>query len=192
MNLADNSLSYNKTRGTRPGFVFFVTILAAIAVVACKEVSFRDPQPKGFRSLQQVPAKMQGNYLFKDKDGQVDTIVITANSFYAKSEPNKDRYILSDTLIMKTYKGYYFFSKRSGTVWYLRVVKQQKNGDLAYLAMNDEHFNDFLVRLSREIKIDSADFGDGMVYQIDPTPKQLIDLIEKGYFVEQAKWFKLK
>jgi hypothetical protein len=192
MNLADNSLSYNKTRGTRPGFVFFVTILAAIAVVACKEVSFRDPQPKGFRSLQQVPAKMQGNYLFKDKDGQVDTIVITANSFYAKSEPNKDRYILSDTLIMKTYKGYYFFSKRSGTVWYLRVVKQQKNGDLAYLAMNDEHFNDFLVRLSREIKIDSADFGDGMVYQIDPTPKQLIDLIEKGYFVEQAKWLKLK
>jgi hypothetical protein len=192
MNSASSSLSYIKTQGARPGFVFLAIIIAAMAVVACKEISFRDPQPKGFRSLPQVPTKMQGNYLFKDKDGLVDTVVITANSFYAKSEPNKDRYTLSDTLIMKTYKGYYFFSKRSGTVWYLRLVKQQKNGDLAYLAMNDEHFNEFLVKLSREIKIDSADLGDGMVYQIDPTPKQLIGLIEKGYFIEQAKWSKIK
>jgi hypothetical protein len=181
-----------QTQGKRPGFILFAAIVTAIIVVACKEVSFRDPQPKGFRSLPQVPTRMQGNYLFKDKDGQVDTVVITNNSFYAKSAPNKDRYVLNDTLIMKAYKGYYFFSKRSGTVWYLRVVRQEKNGDLSYLAMNDEHFNDFLVKLSREIRIDSADLGDGMVYQIDPTPKQLIDLIEKGYFTEQAKWIKIK
>ncbi len=187
-----NAHSHTKTQGRRLGFIFLSTIIVVSLAVACKEVSFRDPQPKGFRSLPQVPTRMQGNYLFKDKDGQVDTVVITNNTFYAKSAPNNDRYVLNDTLIMKTYKGYYFFSKRSGTVWYLRVVKQEKNGDLKYLAMNDEHFNDFLVKLSREIRIDSADLGDGMVYQIDPTPKQLIDLIEKGYFTEQAKWTKIK
>lgn len=163
-------------------------------VVACKEVTFRDPQPKGVRSLSQVPTRMQGYYLVADDSGKIDTLVISANSFFSKREPTKDSRHLSDTLIMKTYKGYYFFNQRDRNepTWLLRVVHQEKNGDLRYLAMDDEHFNEFLVKLSREIRVDSVDLGKGMIYTIDPTPKQLMSLIEKGYFIEQAKFKKLK
>jgi hypothetical protein len=190
----NNSESYTLTQGTRPGFVFIISVLAALLVVACKEVTFRDPQPKGIRSLQQVPTRMQGYYLVADDSGKVDTLVISTNSFYSKREPTKDSRHLSDTLIMKTYKGYYFFNQRdrNDPTWLLRIVKQEKNGDLHYLAMDDERFNEFLVKLSREIRVDSVDLGKGMIYTIDPTPKQLMSLIEKGYFIKQAKFKKLK
>lgn len=192
MNPAKTTHSDNRTRGIRPGFVIFIPILATILVVACREVSYRDPQPKGIRALSQVPTRLQGNYLFIDEKGGKDTIIITRNSFYAKSDPKKDVYTLSDTLIMKTYKGYYFFNKRDDSTWLLRVVKQEKSGDIIYMAMGGEDFNAFLIKLSREIRIDSVDLGKGMIYQIDPTSKQLVDLIEKGYFAERIQMKKLK
>lgn len=194
MNMNSVKLKYDiQTWGKRPGSVFFIAIMAAIFLVACREVSYRDPQPKGLRSIMQVPSRLQGNYLFVDEKGEKDTIVITTNSFYSKSDPNKDVYTLSDSLVMKTYKGYYFFSKRDDTTWLLRVVKQEKNGNLAYMSMGkDKDFNSFLVRLSREIRVDSVDLGKGMIYQIDPTPKQLIDLIENGYFDEKIQLKKLR
>ncbi len=192
MNSDSNKRSHTQTQGKSPGFVLFATILATLLVVACKEVSYRDPQPKGIRSLPQVPTRLQGSYLFTDEKGERDTIVITKNSFYAMSDPKKDVYTLSDTLIMKTYKGYYFISKRDDTTWLLRIVKQEKNGDISYMSMGDKDFNAFLVKLSREIRIDSADLGKGMIYQIDPSPKQLVDLIDKGYFSEKVQMKKLK
>ena len=151
----------------------------------------RSADPRGFDHCRRCPTKLQGSYLFKDEKGEADTIVITSNSFYAKSD-RKDTYTLSDTLIMKTYKGYYFFSKRDDTTWLLRVVKQEKNGDISYLDMDDKDFNAFLLKLSREIRIDSVDLGKGMIYQIDPSPKQLVDLIEKGYFIKTAAMKKIK
>jgi hypothetical protein len=191
MNSTNNKSSHNQTQGKRLGFGFLLVCVAVVVIVACKEVSYRDPQPKGIRSLPQVPTRLQGNYLFKDEKGEADTIVITSNSFSAKSDP-KDKYTLSDTLIMKTYKGYYFISKRDETTWLLRIVRQEKNGDLSYLAMDDKDFNAFLLRLSREVRIDSVDLGKGMIYQIDPSPKQLVELIEKGYFAKEAVMKKIK
>lgn len=191
MKTASNRQSYIQTQAKCPGFIFLLTLVTIVFVAACKEVSYRDPQPKGFRSMPSVPTRLQGSYLFTDEKGEKDTIIITKESFYAKSD-QKDVYHLSDTLIMKTYKGYYFINKRDNTTWLLRVIKQEKNGDIAYLAMGEDDFNAFLLRLSKEIRIDSMDLGKGMIYQIDPTPKQLVDLIEKGYFTEKIKMKKLK
>ena len=66
----------------------------------------------------------------------------------------------------------------------LRVVKPEKNGDLIFMAPEQENvdFNDYVKKLSAEIKIDSMQSGDKMLYQIDPTANQLVHLIEKGFF----------
>ena len=93
---------------------------------------------------------------------------------------------LSDTLVLKSYKGYYFVNINERPEWLLRVIRQERNGDITYMALEEKNvdFKDYLSRLSTEIRVDSAITETETLYQIDPTPSQLIDLITKGYFSE--------
>jgi hypothetical protein len=157
-------------------------LLLVILIVACKEVSYKEPQPRGMKPLAQVPSKLQGNYQFADEKGQVDTIVITKRGFYAKNEP-KDFYALSDTLVMKSYRDHFFISKNEHPEWVLRIIKQEKNGDVAYLYMEyGDNFPAFLEKLSHDIPIDSLEVNGEKLYQIDPSSRELMELISKGYF----------
>jgi hypothetical protein len=101
--------------------------------------------------------------------------------------------VLSDSLILKAYRGYYFLNLYERPEWLLRVIKQQKNGDLVYMAMeqDDVNFNDYISKLSTEIAIDSIKLENETLYHIDPTPAQLVGLIEKGYF-SQTKLKKIQ
>jgi hypothetical protein len=159
--------------------------LVALVEVSCKEVSFKDPQPKGIKAMDQVPTRLQGSYAIKDEKGAVsDTLVVIRQGFYARSQP-KDYRPLSDSLIMKSYRGYYFINKDEHPEWVLRVVKQENNGDLAYMSMQyGDDFHGFLRRLSQEIPIDSTAHGAEKLYQIDPSSKKLTELIDKGYFTK--------
>jgi hypothetical protein len=102
--------------------------------------------------------------------------------------------VLDDSLILKKFKGYYFFNDNQNPEWLLRVVRQLDNGDLIYMFMDngEESFNDFVFELNKEIEIDSFLVNDEMLYQIDPTPQQLIDLIEKGYFRKTVQLKRIK
>lgn len=152
---------------------------------SCKEVSFKEAQPKGIKPINQVPARLQGSYAISDDQGATtDTLVITNKGFYARSQP-KDFRTLGDSLIMKSYKGHYFISKDEHPEWVLRVVKPEKNGDLSYMSMQyGNDFHGFLRRLGRDIPIDSSRYGsqNEKLYQIDPLPKKLMELMDKGYF----------
>ena len=167
----------------------------ALAAFSCKEVSFREPQPKGRRALAAVPEKLQGKYLTYQENGELskDTIVITRLGYrfgyYDKLAASSyradyDDGILSDTLVLKSYRGYYFLNLYEDPEWLLRVIRQQKNGDLIYMAMEQEavDFDDYIRKLSAEIAIDSVKRENETLYLIDPSPSRLIDLIEKGYF----------
>jgi hypothetical protein len=164
--------------------IFAIALLITLAG-SCKEVSFKEPQPKGLKAMNQVPPRMEGSYAIRDDKGvTTDTLVVTRKGFYARSQP-ADLRKLSDSLVMKSYKGYYFISKDEHPEWVLRVVKQENNGDLLYMSMQyGDDFHGFLRRLSQEIPIDSTQHGDEKLYQIDPSPKKLTDLIDKGYFTK--------
>jgi len=164
--------------------IVIITIIATITA-SCKEVSFREPQPKGIKAMNQVPARLQGSYAIKDDKGAVaDTLVVARRGFYARSRP-KDFRPLSDSLVMKSYQGYYFLNKDEHPEWVLRVVRQESNGDLSYMSMQyGEDFHGFLRRLSQEIPIDSTIQDGEKRYQIDPSPKKLVELIDKGYFTK--------
>jgi hypothetical protein len=155
-----------------------------LSVFACKEVSYKEPQPKEVKPLAQIPAKLYGNYLFKDDKGNPDTIVIAKKGFYAKSDP-KDLYALSDSLVMKSHRDYYFISKNENPEWLLRVIHQEKNGDISYMSMDyGDNFNIFLQRLSLDTRVDSLEVNGEKLYQIDPSAKELMDILNKGYFKE--------
>jgi hypothetical protein len=179
-----------------PNKPVLILIAACMFAASCKEITFRQPQPKGRKPLAAIPKEIQGRYLPLTEDGEVsrDTVVIFKEGYrfgyYEASDrtnPNDEEYesgVLSDSLVLKTFKGYYFFSFHENPEWTLRVVKREKNGDLIYMAPEQEgvDFKDYVKKISVEIPIDSSEVNGKTLYQIDPTPKQLVKLIEKGFF----------
>lgn len=160
----------------------FVFILL-ITITACKEISYKEPQPRGKRVLSEIPQELRGKYLLTEDDGSnKDTLIVARNGYYVSGDSTKGT--LGDSLILKKYKGYYFFSDNENPEWLLRIVKREANGDLTYMYMDSQEksFNDFLIDLNQEIKIDSAEVNGKQLYQIDPSPKQLLSLIKKGFF----------
>src|SRR5690606_800375 len=102
--------------------------------------------------------------------------------------------LLGDSLVLKKYKGYYFFNDNEDPEWLLRVVKLESNGDISYFFMDpgEKTFNEYLLELTREIKIDSSEVNGEKLYQIDPSPKQLLSLIRDGFFRKSLTLKKLK
>jgi hypothetical protein len=161
-------------------------------MVSCKEVSFSEPQPKGKRALQEIPRELRGEYLLVDDDNNTDTLIVTANGYLMRSDSTEG--LLGDSLVLKKYKGYYFFNDNEDPEWLLRVVKQESNGDLSYLFMDpgERTFNEYLLELTEEIKIDSSELHGEKLYQIDPSPRQLLSLIRNGFFRKSLTLKKLK
>lgn len=171
-------------------FLFF-------AVASCKEVTFENPQPEGRKSLTSIPKTLQGKYLTLTEEGEMsrDTIVVTDRGYYfgyydiadrAKKNERYEEGVLSDTMVLKYYKGYYFLNFNENPEWLLRVLKKEKNGDLIYMTLEEKgtDFDDFLNKLSVEVRIDSTQLETETLYQIDPSPNKLIELINKGFFTE--------
>lgn len=182
--------------------ILFATVL--VVLYGCKEVTFKEPQPKGKKPLTSVPKNVQGKYLTLTDEGDLskDTVVITSRGYRfgyfdaaERSAKNKnyEEGVLGDSLVLKTFKGYYFLNLNEDPEWLLRVLKQEKNGDLIYMALEEKNadFNAYLEKLSREVRIDSVTTAKETLYQIDPTPTELVDLIDKGFF-SRTKLVKIK
>jgi hypothetical protein len=169
-----------------------IVLLFLAALASCKEISFREPQPKGKRALKEIPRELRGEYLLVDDDNNTDTLIVTAKGYLMRSDSTEGS--LGDSLVLKKYKGYYFFNDHEDPEWLLRVVKQESNGDLSYLFMDsgEKTFNEYLLELTKEIKIDSSEVDGQKLYQIDPSPRQLLSLIRKGFFRKSLMLKKLK
>jgi hypothetical protein len=155
-------------------------------ILGCNEVTYKVPQPKGVDVQREIPEPLRGKYLLPDdKRSAPDTLIIEATRYFAASE-RAERSILGDSLIFKVYKGYYFVNINDKPEWLLRVFKQEANGDIDcyMLQAEDAEFKNMLRKLSKQVRVDSVKTATETLYQIDPSPKQLIKLIEKGYFTK--------
>jgi hypothetical protein len=166
-----------------------ITILCvALLLGACTEIAYKEPQPKGMRALAEVPAKLQGRYQIMEENEVVDTLVIHANGYQLGQD---EVAALSDSLILKQYKGYYFLSIREDLAWYLRVMRQQKNGDLIFMEMQDFPDGDearkvYIDKLTAVVPVVTTETDNKTYYVIDPEPKKLLEMIRKGFFREQT------
>ena len=165
----------------------FCLAFCILYLASCSEISYKEPQPKGIKGLSRVPAKLEGSYLIMEDGELTDTLVVMPTGYRIGKD---ELATLSDSLVMKYYKGYYFINMRNDFSWYLRVVKPQKNGDLLYLAMpevsNENDGKKFRDLLAQDINIVETEIDRKTFYLIDPTPKKLIQLIKKGHFKEQT------
>lgn len=170
-------------------------LILFLAAVACKEISYQEPQPRGKKTLQEIPAKLRGKYLLRDeKSSEHDTLVVTNKGYFFSSDSARESAHLSDSLVMKSYKGYYFINMNENPEWILRLIRQDEKGDLHYYTMEkeDRNFNAFLKELGTKIRVDSSEVKGEKLYQIDPSPKQLMGLIRAGYFKEGMLMKKIK
>lgn len=170
----------------------FIVILF-VTSTSCKEISFKEPQPKGKPALQEIPRELRGKYLLIEDNGtNNDTLVVSGNGYYISADSTKGN--LSDSLVLKKYKGYYFFNDNENPEWLLRIIKKESNGDLSYMYMDigEQSFNEFLIELNKDINIDSTEIDGESLYQIDPTPKELLSLIKKGYFKKSISLKKVR
>ncbi len=157
---------------------------------SCKEVSFREPQPAGVKPLTEVPQALRGMYTPADAkpDDKADTLIIESWGYHFKDSNDKDwlgRGVISDSLVVKFYQDYYFVNFRAGDQWVLRLLRQNKNGSIDFLSIdlqNDETSKYKLKRLSKKVKYTEVKRGDDTFYQINPTPSQLVTLINDGFF----------
>ena len=76
----------------------------------------------------------------------------------------------------------------------IRKLARSANGDLSYMFMDsgDQPFNDYVYEVNKEIQVDSFEVKGEKLYQIDPTPRQLLNLIKKGYFKKTMALTKVK
>lgn len=162
----------------------------AMLLYSCKEVSFREPQPSGVAVLKEVPKALHGRYVgMTDKGEDTDTLIIETWGYHFRDNKDKDwlgKGVLSDSLVLKSYKDCYFVNFRSGDQWILRVIRQKPDGSIEFLSIpvsDDAKRKDILKKLSKKFTVKEIQRKDDTFYQINPTRDQLMELIREGFFV---------
>ena len=72
-----------------------------------------------------------------------------------------------------------------GDQWVLRLVKEKSPGVLEFMSIDiqdDSKRREMLRKISKKMTVKEIRKGDDTFYQINPTPAQLITLIDEGYF----------
>jgi len=162
----------------------------SLLLFSCKEVTFKEPQPAGVPALNEVPPGLRGVYQTYDQTSGdfSDTLIIEPWGYRMKDKDDKDwlsRGTLSDTLVVKHHENYYFVNFKSGGQWVLRLVKQDPDGSIRFLAIDiqdDAKRKDILKKISKKLKISEFKHKDDTYYQINPTSQQLMTLIGEGFF----------
>lgn len=167
-------------------------IACVLVLYGCKEITYKNPQPKGKKSLSEIPENLRGSYLMaSETENTQDTVIVDSKGYMIASD--RKRKVLGDSLVLKSYKGYYFVNINERPEWLLRIVTREPNGDLIFMSMdtNENRFQALLRKLAGEVSIDSLEINGEKLYQIDPTPRQMLKLIKGGYFSEISRMQKL-
>lgn len=172
--------------------------LIPFVIFGCNELTYPEAQPKGEKNLATIPDELHGKFMSSGPNA--DTVAIARNGIFDPSHPDdaKSTYRLSDSLILRKYKGYYFMNHHEpnqANEWRVIVFRRLSNGDLETQSMtaDDKKFSTLLSKVSTVVPIDSTKTSNSVrVYQINPTPQQLMQLVHGGYFGDQQVWKRIK
>ncbi len=160
-----------------------------LLLYSCKEVSFREPQPTGVAPLTEIPKTLCGKYVgLDDKGNDTDTLIVESWGYHFRDAKDNDwlgKGVISDSLVVKFYKNYYFVNFRSGDQWVLRLIQQKPSGSIEFMTIpvsDDAKRKDILKKLSKKFTVKEVQRKDDTFYQINPTRDQLMQLINEGFF----------
>ena len=168
-------------------------IVCVLALYSCKEITYKNPQPKGKKPLSLIPEDLRGSYIMiNETENTSDTVIVDSKGYMIASDSKQK--LLGDSLVLKVYKGYYFLNINERPEWLLRIITREPNGDLVFRSMdtNEDRFKALLHKLAGDVPIDSLEIDGEKLYQIDPTRRQMLKLIKSGYFSEISRMQKIK
>ncbi|MEN8224498.1 MAG: hypothetical protein ABFS05_03980 [Bacteroidota bacterium] len=169
-------------------------IALLLLLSSCDQVVFPEPQPGKVKALDEIPELLQGLYIDQNKD----SLYVYKNSFsYAEGPPlcykNEP---LSDSTVLKVYRGKYFFNRRIRIkneyywlTYMLDPVDLGKRIDLYAMDPGD------IVKLAKlqEItsKLRDIENGDNNYYLFAPKKKHYKEIISDTIFTKMISFNKL-
>jgi hypothetical protein len=161
--------------------------IGLLALTSCKEITFSEPQPVSVKKLKTFPVNLIGKYIVtEDSNLTTDTVLIYKDFFQIldSTEKNKlsEKSVLSDSLILKKYKGYYFLNFSEKKRWALRVFRQEKNKDITLFTI-DLSDDTTLAHLQKELKPILVKEDSDTYFEVRPSPepKVLLKFIQEHY-----------
>lgn len=113
----------------------FVLLTLLALLTGCQTYTFDKPQPRDSASVPAFPDFLQGQYMHRT-GGELmeisDNVIILSSvahqdSFTIKAEERDTVFTISDTAVLKTYKGYYFLSRLVKDTWMVFSIKPENN-----------------------------------------------------------------
>lgn len=177
---------------------FLICILISFLFYSCNSIEFEQPQPLKGNSLKEFPEDIRGKY----KIQIVDETSLTSEStveihkdYYQESENNK-QYFISDSLIVKSYHSDLMVSllEKGSRFWTVVLIHKEPNGNLLVKSIFSEETNeDILVEKVNHITSVKRIPIEDQKYQyvIDPTKKELGQLVKAGLFKDVYQFIKI-
>ena len=168
--------------GFKKSFQFAALLLLATCYLSCHEVYFEQPQPMEKRALNKIPSKIRGLYA-----EEKDTIEVTATSVKGLAD---DDYILNQGLVVKKFKGYYFFNfkEKDNGYWQVYLVKPYDGEGLQlYTLAMDEEADRAEVRKITPVRTTFDSDGNEDDYFLNPSKREWKKLFERGLIRTDSK-----
>lgn len=158
----------------------FLICSVALLQVACIDLGFESPQPEGQRNIGSVPGKFEGTYT-----NQEDTLSFHGSWLVSGNDSISIQ--PSDTLVIRKWKGWYFFNMTESKHHYWTVACAKVKGDKLIL---------LLPQIVREDKEMLTQFGgvEELIdennnldaYIIDPSRSDWGRLLDSRLFAENV------
>ena len=157
----------------------YIAIL--LLFTSCVEVGFKHPQPEKGKALNSIPTEMVSFYTNQEKD----TTSGNTKGFNL-SDLNSDiskEGVLSETTILKQWKGRYFLNQKEDSLWYIIMIIELP--DKTYETYKLDGGNESTVLLLKEItnveKVYSES-GELKLIIIDPSASEFKKIIKSSAF----------
>lgn len=174
--------------------LYFI-IIFLLLLASCDQVIFSEPQPARVKALKSIPEELQGEWL--DQNG--DTLYVFAGSFIYHSDDYilEDQEYLSDSAVLKAYKGKYFYSRKveidAGDYWLSYILDTDEElvrMDLYAMDPGD------IVKLAKlqEITSKVMDIEEGEInyYLFAPKRRHYKKIIADTIFTKMISFTKIK
>lgn len=163
-------------------------ILLLISLVcfftSCSMVYFEEPQPAGKKNIDELPKKLHGAFMSQNDDGT--KLVINKDQIhYFHADEKEINLKLNKNLIVKKYKGEYYVNVKDedNHYWGLYLlVPAGKKLIMKSSSLNDDNLEKF--QTITNIKAYHSPEKDVKEYILNPTLKQLKNLMKDGFFME--------
>lgn len=170
-------------------------IIILILVTSCEQVVFQEPQPRKIKPLEEIPEILQGIYL----DHNSDSLFIFKQYFTYQADEflSLEKEYLSDSSILKIYKGKYFYNKRiqinEEYYWLTYMLDPVSPGEQIDLYAMDPGDVVKLAKLQEVTsKIKDIEDGDEDYYLFAPQKKHYKKIISDTIFTKMITFIKIK